>query len=597
MASPDRKRSRRRVLAALGATATAGTAGCLGDLQAVLDREPREQVSLRIRTVPAEDDPPAMAIARSLADDLETAGIATEVIPMDLDAFLRTVLVNYDFDLYVARFPAGAALPPDPDFLRPLLHSRFTEAVGWQNPFGFADPAVDELLERQCRLEGIDRTRVLYDLQEAIAGQRPFSVVAFPDAIRAFRRGRLGEALERGLEDSFDYLSLAPTDDGDGVVRLARTDGRITKNLNPLSVEYRKDGAITGLLYDSIGRRTGDGVAPWLAERWEWSRPEDEAGPVATVWLRSDSTWHDGRPLTADDVAFTYDLLRDTSLGESPSPIPAPAHHRLASLVTSVEAVAGDRVRFRFDPCSTDVAARAFTVPVLPEHVWRPLARPADVAGLETGRDVTEALLWSNTDPVGSGPLRVERVLEDAELRLARFDDHFLYRGGGFERLAVEGAPSFDRLVFRIVPADDTAVALVDAGEVDATDSSVDPTNVAEIGRSEALELAVDPTRGFYHVGFNVRRSPLGNYQFRRAVSSLVDEGHLVAEALNGYGVPAVTPLAGTKYAAPNLVWNGSDPSLPFPGSDGELDVERARERFHRAGYRYAEDGRLLAKP
>jgi len=596
MTGPDRQHSRRRVLAALGATATAGTAGCLSDLRAVLDRTPRQQVSLRILTVPAEDDPPAMTIARYLADRLERVGIAPEVVPMDSSAFLRSVLINYDFDLYVARFPAGVALPPDPDFLRPFLHSRFTESVGWQNPFGFADPSVDDLLERQRRLDGVARTRVLYDLQEAIAERRPFSVVAFPDAIRAFRRGRLETGLEQGLEESLDYLSLGSAGDGDTVVRLARTDARITRNLNPLSVEYRNHGAITGLLYDSIGRRTGNGVAPWLAERWGWSRPGDESGPVATVWLRPDLTWHDGRSLTAGDVAFTYDLLRDSSLGEASSPLPAPAHHRFASVVESVDATAGNRVRFRFEQCTTDVAARAFTVPILPEHVWRPLARPADVAGLETGRDVTEALLWANTDPVGSGPLRVEQVLEDTELRLARFDDHFLSRGGGFNRFAIEDAPSFDRLVFRVVPADETAVALVDAGEVDATDSSVDPTNVADIGRSDVLELAVERTREFYHVGFNSRRSPLGNYQFRRAVSSLLDEAHLVAEALNGYGEPAVTPLAATRHASPALTWNESDPSLPFPGTDGELDVERARQQFRRAGYRYAEDGRLLSK-
>lgn len=560
----------------------------------MLERDPREQVSLSIRTLPRDDDAPALAIARYLAERLEAVGVDTEVIPMDPDAFLRSVLINYDYDVYVGRYPASGPAPPEPDFLRPFLHSRFAESVGWGNPFGFADPSVDELLERQCGLEGRERTRVLHDLQEAVLEQRPFSVVAFPDAIRAFRRDRFAVPPTEAPGGSLGYLSLSPAESTDGTVRLARTDGRITRNLNPLSVEYRHDGAVTGLVYDSLGRRIAGRIRPWLAEEWTWSRPADAPGPVATVTLRPGATWHDGRALTASDVAFTYAMLRDTSLGEASTPIPAPGFDRLASTLEDVEALEDDRVRFRFGECTRRVATRAFRLPVLPEHVWRPLARPAEVAGIDYGREVTEALLWSNTDPVGSGPLRVDLVLEDSELGLTRFEEHFLY--GEAAPHWFDDGPSYDRLSFRIVPADETAVALLDAGEVDATDSSIDPTNVSEVGRSGDLELSVERTWAFYHVGFNVRRSPLGNYQFRRAVASLIDEAHLVGEALNGYGVPAVTPLAGTPYASPAVAWEGSDPIQPFPGEDGRLDVERAREAFRRAGFRYTDDGRLLAK-
>jgi peptide/nickel transport system substrate-binding protein len=275
--------------------------------------------------------------------------------------------------------------------------------------------------------------------------------------------------------------------------------------------------------------------------------------------------------------------------------VPAPRFRGLSSLVTDAEAVDERTVRLSFVPASRRVAARALTAPVLPAHVWEAKARQATVAGLDPGVPVTRALVWSNPDPVGSGPLRLERRRPREALVLSRDDDHFLTRDGLADYLGpFAGGFAPDRLAFTVVPSGGAAVELVRSGDADATASGVMPADVPEVGRSDALELHVTRPRRFYGVGYNVRRGPLSSPRFRRAVARLLDKEFIAREVFERYGTPAASPLARHQAVAPGLVWNGQDPELPFPGEAGRLDVSRAREAFRSAGYRYSTDGDLL---
>ncbi|WP_313691595.1 ABC transporter substrate-binding protein [Halorarum halobium] len=432
------------------------------------------------------------------------------------------------------------------------------------------------------------------------------------------------------------------TPDGSGAeptrLGLATTDGRITENRNPVAAEFRDTGTFTGLLYDPLARQYAGAVRPWLASEWTWdggvsddtdraggagtdrgdeaetgtaaaagtdTRTEapvgegttdaDEIDPtVATVRLREGLTWHDGEPITADDVAFTYAFLADTSMGGLDSPVPAPRFRGRSSLVDSVTATGPLTAELRFTVPSRTVAARALTVPLLPQHIWTERTGEVDVPGFGTD-GVTEALVWMNPEPVGSGPLSFERASGGESALFTRFSDHFLAR----ERPPADvperfhGKPAFDELLVQRAPSDSTAVELAAAGDVDATVSQLDPATVPRIGRSNALRLVSARSWSFYHLGFNMRRSPLTNPHFRQAVAGLLDAGAVAAEQLGGYARPAATPLAGTEWEAPDLRWDAETRKAGFHGEDGQLDETAARRAFREAGYRYDEEGRL----
>lgn len=599
----DHATRRRTLLSAVGSGALAATSGCLGRVRSMTGWQSPEQVSLDIKTVPVDADPNAVRITRLLSDWYERAGIETTVTPMEEQELLRDVLLNHDYDLFVFRAPPRFQ---EPDALYSLLHSKFAASRGWQNPFGYANLDVDDLLETQRRASDDTRKTAVADLQRTIAETNPFTVLAFPDEIRAARTDRYTNWRNTALRSPYGYLRVVHTgqdrntDEEDAEERPARelrvvaTDKRPTENLNPIAVEFRGAGIFTGLIYDSLGYPTADGsVDPWLAETW--SITSTPHGPRARIGLREDLSWHDGEPLTARDVEFTYRFLVDTTLNEGDEeadPVPAPTYQGRTTLVESVEPVNDRTVDIQFVECNPTVASRALTVPVLPEHVWTERTNTVSVGGIEIG-EATEAIVADNLPPVGSGPLRFVENVPRERLILERNDDHFLRRENESTPSAFKGGPAFDRLSVHAVGSDSTAVELVKQGDADITGTSLSPGVVPRIGRSKELDLLVDRSDSFYLVGFNTRDSPLANPRFRNALAHLVDKQHITRDVFDGYAKPVASPLDGTRWLPIDLKFVNKDPVTPFHGEAGELDVEAAQEALRDAGYRY-DDGRLI---
>lgn len=582
---------RRSVLASIVAGASVASAGCVQEFRSIANRNPSKQVSLTIKTVPADIDPRAVHIARTVADHLLAVGVEAEVTPMDEQELLRDVLINNEYDLYVARHPGY----DDPDFLQPLLHSRFVEEPGWQNPFGFTNLDVDELLEAQRRTSGVERRNHLDDLQHRVAQQQPFTVVAFPDDIWSVRTGRFVGWERFGLGRPLGYLALARANEDAHELVVVVTDERLTKNLNPIASEFRNRGTFISLLYDPLGQQYDGAVRPWLAEEWEWTGDgtgdDADVGPTAKLRLREDAAWHDGVPVTAEDVAFTYRFLADTSLGNTEGSVPAPRFRGRVSLVERAEPLDDRTVEVTFTESDPAVAVRAFTVPVLPKREWEPKAAAAEVAGIGFGDRTTKAVVWDNPEPIGSGPLRFEEKEAGERVVLSRFGDHFLHSD---RRDAPSFGAAFQRLVIQLAPSDSAAVELLNSGDADATASPLSPSEVPKVARRSNVNLIAETSRSFYHLGFNVQQTPLGNPRFRRNVARLVDKEAIASDVFDGYARPAASPLAITDWVADELEWDDEDPAVPFFGSGGELAVERAKDGFRDAGYRFNDDGDLL---
>ncbi|RAW45339.1 ABC transporter substrate-binding protein [Halorubrum sp. 48-1-W] len=609
-----RRISRRQALAGIGLAV--GSAGCAGRARNLAGREGSSQLVLEIRTTPADEDPNGIRVARALAENLTAVGVDARIETMNGTDLHRTVLLNHDFDVYVGQYTE--VLPFDPDVLYGLTHSKFTAEAGWQNPFGLTDLDIDELLDDQRDADGSDRPAIVSDLQESVCEKQPFTVVAFPDALAAARTDRfVGWETEPPISASglisLDYVGEETEDDDEPVtLRLTTTDGRISENWNPLAVEYRRYGTFMSLLYDRLAIADDGTTVPWLAREWE--RVDSETIEVE-LW---DSTWHDGEPVTAEDVAFTYAFLRDTAMGSTETPVPAPQFRGRGSIVESTTVVDDSTVRLVVGAADEGVAERALQVPILPEHVWADRAETATVGGFEFDIEATEALVTANEDPVGSGPMRFVESTPDERVVFERNPDHFLVRSGPEDDEDAEdgsttgidsegpsldpyrGKPDFDRLEVSIVGSDVSAVQWVADGYADGTVSNLGPDSVPRIGRENETRLVSAQSAAFYYVGYNARRAPLSNPRFRGVVASLVDKSALVDDAFSGYARPATSPLAMSPEWVPEaLEWDDDrekDPVHPFRGEDGSLDVEATREVLREIGYRFDESDRLLAR-
>jgi peptide/nickel transport system substrate-binding protein len=258
------------------------------------------------------------------------------------------------------------------------------------------------------------------------------------------------------------------------------------------------------LLYDTLLTKDASGqLIPWLASTYE--RSDD--GLVHTFDLRGGVTWHDGRPLTADDVAFTFDYYREHTLG----PLVVVQPYGIAE----ARALSPQRVEIRLDrPDVTFPEFVAGALPIAPRRVWNSVEDPAAV------QDV--AML------VGSGPYRLASYDGDgAPLLFTANDTYFL------------GRPFVQRV--EMTPAAEDLTALL-AGQVDAAESAAVGTRPLALTpfRDDPGFGIVDQRGGFtFPLYWNLAKGgALGDVRFRRACALAVDRADVVERLTGGNGLP-----------------------------------------------------------
>ena len=281
------------------------------------------------------------------------------------------------------------------------------------------------------------------------------------------------------------------------------------QTLNPvLSTDQNANELIYYLLYTPLVVYDSTfEVRPWLAESWEL----DETG--VTFQLRRDVRWHDGQPVTAEDVAFTFELATDPEVA---SPLGA----AYLQGVASAEVRGPHVVRFEFAVPHARPLEDFFWPPV-PKHLL------ADVPSAEL---ITHPF---NRAPVGSGPYRFLswRVNEALSFEAA----------GGFPQ-ALGGDPEIARVIYRIVPERTTLLAELLSGGVQV-DGPLSPADAARVEADPATELRAFPWRQFTYIGWNTRREPFTQPAVRRALAMAVDREELLAAVLHGYGTLATDPI------------------------------------------------------
>lgn len=591
--------TRRQLLGGVAAASLGATSGCVQRVRSIMNRQSPETVSLTVTAPPADSDRIATLIARHLVTNLEAAGIDATLDVLPESELRRQVLLNRNFELFVARLSPART----PQEYKSHVYSTFAGEPGLQNPYGYANLTTDSHLERQQQQMGTQRQSAVKDLITQVTANQPFTTVGFPDEIRAVRTEKFTGWGTEGLREPLSYLALERTarsrTEEELELHLGVTDGRFTQNLNPLAVEYRQTEPFTSLLYDPLARSLDNRMVPWLAE--DWSFISDSEGLELEVVLRPGLVWHDGTPITADDVAFSYRFLTDTSLDTLDHAVPAPRFRGRTSLMDTVQVLDDRTVRFSILNGSAEVADALLTVPLFPEHEWRETTDVADISGFGGSENVTEALVTSNSDPVGSGPLQLEDISTDEQATFVSFEDHFTNQDTGQLSEVPDrfvGDVPFEELVLDVVPSNETAIELLSQGDLDGTATSVDPREqiIQRIGDAENISMLVEKSPIPYQIGYNTSVQPFSNPYFRRLIARLVDKEHIATTIFEGYGSPASTPIDGTRWAPAELTFDSTDPIVPFMGSDGEIDVAAVQEAFRERGYEFNDDGTLILR-
>lgn len=247
---------------------------------------------------------------------------------------------------------------------------------------------------------------------------------------------------------------------------------------------------------------------PYLARRWEWS-PDSL---TLTMHLYPDLLWHDGKPTTSRDAAWTIDAARD----------PATGYPRMSELagVVAISAPDDSTLVVRFAHASKAIPDVFTDLAILPRHHFDAVPR----ASMRAAR-------W-NQAPVGNGPFR--------------FDTHEPNRrwvfvaDPGFPEI-LGGPARIDRLVIAVVDEPTTKLAALAAGELDF--AGINPAHARFVARNPALAVLDYPLLFTYTIVFNTRRLPFSDVDVRRAVRAAIDRQAIVDGYLFGFGTPAIDPI------------------------------------------------------
>jgi peptide/nickel transport system substrate-binding protein len=307
------------------------------------------------------------------------------------------------------------------------------------------------------------------------------------------------------------------------------------------------------------------GPVPGIAESWETS----EDGLTWTYHLDPDATFHDGEPVTSEDVKFTFETVIDN-----------PAQGGLfIDYVDQIETIeTPDEQTVVITTKEPSVQMLSIYIPILPKHVWEDV--PAD-----------ELKSFPNEPSVGTGPFQAMEYVKGQSVRLVANPDYF------------KGAPTIDEIFFQFYDNHDTMVQALKRGEVDyiyqpATDlflslegeEGIEALASADPGYTELAFNMYEPTPESIELGApdeSQGHPALLDVRVRQAINWAIDEEELTDKILRGLGEPGSTAVPPTlaKY------------HLELPESElMGFDLDESRRLLAEAGWEDTDDSGFVDK-
>ncbi len=279
---------------------------------------------------------------------------------------------------------------------------------------------------------------------------------------------------------------------------VAQTADMVT--LDPPMYRARQTQNIHQMLYDTLVHRTDDLKDQGrLAESWE---VVDET--TFKFKMRAGARFHDGSPVTAKDVKFSYDRTLDPALK-------APRAGLLDN-VASTEAPDENTVIVKTktpDP---------LTLVFLNYHAITPMAL------------VSANLNAFLQKPVGAGPFTFQEWKKDERVVLTAYPNYW------------EGPPRVQTLIFRPIPDPSAMVSELESGGIDIA-AEVPPAAFADLKSNPNLQALTAPSTTVHYIGLNTRKPPLDNVKVRQALNMAIDKNAIINSVMVGLAVPVNGPL------------------------------------------------------
>ncbi|MGB6009269.1 ABC transporter substrate-binding protein [Castellaniella sp.] len=285
---------------------------------------------------------------------------------------------------------------------------------------------------------------------------------------------------------------------------------------------------------------------PYLAKSWEWSDDKKSF----TVHLRDNAVFHDGQPITSEDVAFSIMAIKE--------------NHPFKSMFDAVEKVDTPDphtaiIRLSRTHPALMIALSPALAPILPKHIY------GDGQDLKTHPRNTKGV-------VGSGPFKLKEFVPGKEVVLERFDKYFL-----------KDKPYLDRIVIQINQDETTLLIGLERGDLQMLPFMGDPTILRRAASEKKLVMY---DKGYEGIGaeawlaFNTAKKPFDDKRVRQAIAYALDDTFITKVLNAGFAKPADGPIV---------------PSSPYYGRSAihryPLNLDKAKALLDEAGLKPGADG------
>lgn len=532
-----------------------GLAGCIGDDDDFVDfgieedTEYEEVEPVSWLTLSREDNPDYFEEAQQSHSMLADLGFSFDETVQESGAWVDT-LFDKDYDCATIGWSNTVERLFPYYNLYFSFHSQFA-GEGGGNFSEWTSEEYDETVEAfASEMDLEDRQEMAFQCQEILAKNVPVIYTTHPATLNAHNTDLFtGWEKMIGGFPYFNPISLR-TAEGDpdtvvyGTVSPPEQYPNFMGHTGPQAVFLHK------LNYDPLVQMDTDGnpVAEGAAEDWE---VVDDT--TIDVTLRDGMTWHDGEPVTVEDVKFTWDYAVEHGIPYLAADI-APYE--------SSEILDDRTVRFNLEtPFGGFISVSMYRLPILPEHVWD---------GITEEEGLDHPSQWGDPDMTGCGPFQMVSYDPGNRIRFEKFEDH--YAADEYD---------FDTLIYDIYGTNTTVVGDLIGGEVTfASDLGV--TDWERADDEDHVDAEATGTIQANGIFINTDNEPFNDVLVRQAMAYAIDSQLILDTVHQGMGEIARSPVTPD-----NETYHNPDVEAY------ERNMEQARDLLVEAGLG-AEDGTLM---
>jgi peptide/nickel transport system substrate-binding protein len=477
-------------------------------------------------------------LTRMVALSLKEAGIEVKIKTLEFGAWLGNTIGEHKSHMSHLVW-TGSPERIDPSFfLTEFFHSKYTNKGG-RNYEHYRNPEYDKICDAaNAEMNEEKRVKLVHKCQEILAKDYPLWPVGFGSRPRAYNSdawdgpvavmgGQLG-----GGNDHWTWLNLKPKTQRTKVI----TCGSYAFTNFSLSARSGDVRGFMRLIYDTFLKLDPENkVIPWAAKSWRVVN-----NTTVDIELRDGMRFHDGKPVTIEDVKFTFDYMKDKQLG---------MYQSVYNSIEKTEIL--DRNNFRFHlvrPYAPFITSALVYAHILPKHIWEKIDDPQK---------------YPNENPMGSGPFKFGHLRRDNhELYLEANKDHF-------------NPPNIDGLYRKVILTMEATIGALENKEVDFHELTLSSEQVEYLSKYSHLKFETTLDHGPYEIRGDLERRPFNDIAFRQAVSYLIPRRDFISLMFEDIGFPAANSLIHPK----SRPWYNT--KVPFD----EYSLDKAKAILKKAGY------------